>query len=250
MRILISNDDGVDAIGIKTLANALFSKGHEITVVAPNGNRSGFSHSLTVRKGMRFYKDIQGYEDGIRVFSLDGTPADCVKFSVSHFGDEAFDLVVSGINEGPNMGVDIMYSGTVGAATEGAFHGINSFAISLATHENAINFGTCAKVLIDNMDRIIELNHKNIVWNINCPNIKFEQLKGVRFTKIGRVLYDDTYYDHDIDGYDGYILDGLPKKDQSTDLETDVGAVFGGYASITPLLVDRTNYSLLKELSE
>ena len=127
MRILVANDDGIESEGIKTLAKVL-SKRHKVTIVAPDGNRSAFSHSLTISKNLIF-KEVK-VSDDFDAYTVSGTPADCVKFALHYFTDEKFDMVCSGINMGNNLGSDIMYSGTVAAAVEANFLGLKSIAFS------------------------------------------------------------------------------------------------------------------------
>ncbi|MEG1520104.1 MAG: 5'/3'-nucleotidase SurE [Clostridia bacterium] len=246
MKILISNDDGIGASGLKTIANSLKRAGHDIIVVAPSGNRSGFSHSLTIRKPMRFVRDIDGFDDGISVYSLDGTPADCVKFGCYIFHDENIELVVSGINDGPNMGVDTMYSGTVGAGMEGLNQGKKAIAISVAEHSDTQFFETSARVVVENLERLAEIDDK-VLFNINCPNTPYEDIKGVLFTKIGELNFENVYQLTNDDG-EFYSLDGQPRVKQSQDIETDVGAIANGYVSITPIMQDRTNHEILGRL--
>lgn len=251
MRILVSNDDGVVARGIKTIANALYKAGHEVTVVAPSGNRSGFSHSLTVRRPMKLNRNCEGYNQGINVYSLDGTPADCVKFGCYFLRDKNFEIVVSGINDGPNLGVDTMYSGTVGAGMEGLNQGKKAVAVSLAGHYSPTNFEATAKIVVDNLEKLASFSDR-VLFNINCPDLPFEQIKGVVWTRIGEIFYDDSYsLSEESEGDDEcYILGGAPKEKQSEDIGTDCGAVNCGYASITPLKIDRTCYDVLGKLAK
>lgn len=248
MRFIIANDDGVEAVGIKTIANALKRAGHDVTVVAPFANRSGFSHSLSVRKNMGFKNGLSGYAEGVKVYALDGTPADCVKFAVHHFGEDSFDVVLSGINNGANLSYDTMYSGTVGAAMEGGIQGMTSVALSVGLADKATHFQTAAEVFIGVLPQILEHDRSNVVWNVNVPDVSEEEIKGIRFTRLGRINYDETYTAVDMEKEGGYILKGRLKEEQISDLSTDVGAFFKGYVSITPLAVDRTNHAVLEEL--
>lgn len=248
MRFVISNDDGVQAVGIKTIANALNKAGHDVTVVAPYANRSGFSHSLSVRKNMGFMRNVGGYDDGVKVYTLDGTPADCIKFAVHHFGKDAFDVVLSGINNGSNISYDTMYSGTVGAAMEGGLQGLPSFALSVGIADKAECFETCAEVFLEIFESLYEKRNGSFIYNVNCPDLKKEEIKGVKITRLGRISYDESYTPIEIDGGEGFILKGNLNKEQITDLNTDVGAFFNGYVSVTPLAIDRTCFAALEEL--
>ncbi len=248
MRFILANDDGVEAVGIKTIANSLKRSGHDVTVVAPFANRSGFSHSLSVRKNMGFKKNVGGYDDGIKVYALDGTPADCIKFAVHHFGKDSFDVVISGINNGSNISYDTMYSGTVGAAMEGGLQGLPSFALSVGIADKAECFETCAEVFLEIFPKLYEKYDKSFIYNINCPDLEKSRIKGVKMTKLGSISYDESYTPVEIEGKEGFVLKGNLNREQTTDLTTDVGAFFGGYVSVTPLSVDRTCYSALEEL--
>ncbi len=244
MRFVIANDDGVDAVGIKTIANALNRAGYDVTVVAPFANRSGFSHSISVRKAMGFKcENVEGYDDGVKVYALDGTPADCIKFAAHHFGKDAFDVVISGINNGSNIGYDNLYSGTVGAAMEGGLQGFPSFALSVGIADRASHFETCAQVFLEILPKLLGKIGKNRIFNVNCPDMGREELKGVRMTRLGKISYDESYTPIDIDGKEGFILKGGLNDTQEKNIDTDVGAFFGGYVSVTPLLVDRTDES-------
>lgn len=245
MKILISNDDGVDSKGIKTLANGFARIGHKIIVVAPKSQKSAFSHSLTLRKPMQYYCEHDGYDSNVEVHSIEGTPADCVKFACYMF-KEKFDVVITGINDGPNLGEDILYSGTVGSATEGAINGYKAIAISLA-REGAINFETAFNILKNNYEKLLTFDNVS-VWNINVPDLPYDHINGVKFTRCGSVKYIDEYEKCEINGCRTYALGGKVDDVQTNDLSTDVGAVKNGWASITPLIVDRTDYEILKKL--
>ena len=249
MKILISNDDGYKAIGIKTIANALAKEGHEILVVAPNDNRSGFSHSLSIRKPMRLYSmpNCDGYSENVAVYALEATPADCIKFACFHFKEFKADMVVSGINDGPNLGIDTMYSGTVGAGMEGINHGIKAIAVSIATYEKPIYFDTCARFVVEKIEELYNKD-KLVLWNFNVPNLPYDEVKGIKYTKIGRMFYEDCYDRSEVEGCEAYSLGGKPKLNQEDHTGTDVGAVLTDYTSITPIMCDRTCYSTLEEL--
>ena len=249
MRILMSNDDGYSAIGIKTMANALANAGHEILVVAPSENRSGFSHSLSIRKPMRLYSkpNCEGYDERVTVYALEATPADCIKFSCFHFKEFKADMVVSGINDGPNLGIDTMYSGTVGAGMEGINHGIKAIAVSIATYETPVHFDTCARFVVEKIEELYNID-KLVLWNFNCPDLEYDKVKGVMHTRIGRLFYNDCYDKSEVEGTEAYSLGGTPRINKDDHSGTDVGAVFSGYTSITPIMCDRTCYTTLEEL--
>jgi len=192
MRILLTNDDGINAPGILQMMDT-FSSDHEIIVVAPEGERSGHSHSVTIFRNMRFFKAEHKVKEA---YALEGSPADCVKFAVIHlFKDNLPDLVLSGINSGPNMGSDIMYSGTVAAATEAVHLGIPAIALSLATWVEGDNnlYKDAAEFLKRNLDSLYKTAKAHVgevVLNINYPHKPF---LGAKWVKAGINWYDDFY---------------------------------------------------------
>ena len=179
MKILVSNDDGYDAPGITALAAALSSLA-EITVVAPSRNRSATSNSITVDRALRITQADNGF------FFVDGTPADCVHLAVTGFLDFRPDLVVSGVNDGANLGDDTIYSGTVAAAMEGYLLGIPSIAVSLAARP-ATRFDTAAQVARDIVARY-QASVPSTPWllNVNVPNVPYAELKGIRTVRLGK----------------------------------------------------------------
>src|SRR6188472_1590049 len=178
MKILISNDDGVHAPGLMHLANAL-TQIADITVVAPDRNRSGVSNSLTLENPLRVVTAVNGF------FSVNGTPTDCVHLAVTGLLKEMPDMVVSGINEGSNLSDDVLYSGTVAAATEGRFLGLPSIAISLAGHrcEHYDTAAKVAKILVEQL-RQQPLTSVTLL-NVNVPDVPFSELKGIQVTRLG-----------------------------------------------------------------
>ena len=154
MRILVTNDDGIASEGLKTLASVLVKKGHNVIVVAPDGNRSAFSHSLSIHKNLVFTP--LGNKNGYDEYTLDGTPADCVKFACHYFEKTPFDLVCSGINLGNNLGSDTCYSGTVSAGLEANFFGIKSIAFSNVAHHDQ-DFAANARVIEKHFEKFYEI---------------------------------------------------------------------------------------------
>jgi len=256
MKILLVNDDGIDAVGIQTLAKTL-AGGHELTVVAPETERSAFSHSVTIFRDLSYKKTAHGT---INSYALSGTPADCVKFAVIHLlKNKKPDLVLSGINSGPNLGSDIMYSGTVAAASEAAFLGIPAIAVSLGgflsvgaetrEHFKAQEYYAAAAEFVKrNLDALYAVARRytgEMLLNINYP-VK-TPCKGALFTKAGLNWYDD-YFDENFES--GVVqLKGKPIPHAMDEADCDVAAVKNGYAAITPLRLDRNHYEALRELS-
>jgi 5'/3'-nucleotidase len=242
MKILISNDDGVHAPGLAKLANVL-GKFADITVVAPDRNRSGVSNSLTLENPLRVVTATNGF------FSVNGTPTDCVHLAVTGLLKEMPDMVVSGINEGSNLSDDVLYSGTVAAATEGRFLGLPSVAISLAGPrcEHYDTAAQVAKVLVERL-RQTPLTSDTIL-NVNVPDLPYSELRGVQVTRLGtRHIAEPTIKAVDPRGRKIYWV-GPPGTEQDAGPGTDFYAVNTGYVSVTPLHVDLTHYKVLDELS-
>lgn len=242
MKILISNDDGVHAPGLAYLAQAL-SKIGSVTVVAPDRNRSGVSNSLTLSNPLRVVTASNGF------YSVTGTPTDCVHIAVTGLLKEMPDIVVSGINEGSNLSDDVLYSGTVAAATEGRFLGLPSVAISLAG-PRCEHYDTAAQVahhLVESL-RNTPLSSDTIL-NVNVPDVPISELRGLQVTRLGtRHLAEPTIKALDPRGRKIYWI-GPPGLEQDAGPGTDFYAVSNGYVSITPLHVDLTHYKVMDELS-
>lgn len=246
MKILLSNDDGVLAPGLKTLAETLSHIG-EVKVVAPDRNRSGASNSLTLVNPLRCKTLDNGF------ISVQGTPTDCVHLALT--GDLIGwkpDIVVSGINEGANLGDDILYSGTVAAALEGRHLGLSAVAVSLCTTKNALNahYATAAAITKQIVLRLKDdpLPTQTIL-NVNVPDIPLSELKGYEITRLGtRHAAEPTIKQLDPRGRTIYWI-GPPGLAEDAGPETDFNAIERNYASITPLKIDFTNYQVFKHLS-
>ncbi len=245
MKILLSNDDGIHARGIVALAEALLAYG-EVTVVAPNRERSACSHSLTLEHPLR-----TGHVDFpvpvFRALSVNGTPADCVKLGLSKLLESPPDLVVSGINKGANLTVDVFYSGTVAAAFEGVFSGIPAVAFSLDSFAPDADYGPARSWVRRVLDRILtEGPARGFVYNVNIPDLPETEIKGLKFTRLGKVRYRDSYeLRHDPVGRPYYWLSGEPViLDQDPD--ADIVAVRDGFVSVTPLAGERTDLVTLR----
>jgi 5'-nucleotidase len=242
VKILISNDDGVHAPGLAALAHAL-GKMADITVVAPDRNRSGVSNSLTLENPLRVVTASNGF------YSVTGTPTDCVHLAVTGLLKEMPDIVVSGINEGSNLSDDVLYSGTVAAATEGRFLGLPSVAISLAG-PRCVYYDTAAQIAKLVVERIRETPlTTNTILNVNVPDMPFAELKGIQVTRLGtRHVAEPTVKSTDPRGRKIYWV-GLPGPEQDAGPGTDFYAVNSGYVSVTPLQLDLTHYKMMDELS-
>ena len=239
MKILISNDDGVYAIGIATLAAEL-SKISEITVIAPDRNRSGASNSLSVQNPLRIQRLDNGY------YSVTGTPTDCVHVAATGmFSSIKFDMVVSGINAGANMGDDIIYSGTLAAATEGGILGIPSVAFSLAGKDPQQNYVTAALVARQIVERLRKVPlPKATILNVNIPDIPLKELQGFELTRLGkRHPAQPAIKALDPRGYPIYWI-GASGLAEDAGSGTDFYAIHKNKVSITPIQIDMTNYSV------
>ncbi len=242
MNILICNDDGIDSNGLIKLAEQLCKK-HNVLVVAPDGNRSACSHSITLSKMIKL-KEIKRYN--FPAYSLSGTPVDCVKFAKLVFTDFHPDVVIAGINKGHNIGSDILYSGTVAIACEAVFFGIKAFAFS------AFDLGECdfdyyAKLAEKIIDMLYPTAKIGDIWNVNFPPKSFEKIKGLKVTPLGKQLYTDRYE---------YVAEGeyrftgeLIEHDENPE-DCDIEWNKKGYVTLTPILFNKTNYDKIAEVKD
>lgn len=245
LRILVSNDDGYRAEGLQRLVDALRPLA-DVTVVAPELNRSGASNSLTLDVPLR----VVNY--GERAFFVNGTPTDCVHLAISGlFPDEVdHDMVVSGINDGANLGDDVLYSGTVAAAIEGRFLGLPAIALSLVCRE-ARRFDTAARVASELLMRLQRSPlHASMILNVNVPDLPYEQLRGYRSTRLGnRHRSEPVVRASDPRGRPVYWV-GPAGEGADAGVGTDFEAVAQGYVSVTPLQVDLTRHQALDEIRD
>ncbi|PRC91276.1 5'/3'-nucleotidase SurE [Solimicrobium silvestre] len=242
MKILISNDDGYLAPGLLALADAM-SKIAEVVVVAPERNRSGASNALTLDKPLSVSKA------GDNVYFVDGTPSDCVHIALTGLLDYRPDLIVSGINQGQNMGDDTLYSGTVAAATEGFLFGIPAIAFSQA--EKGWGFiDDAARFALNLVKHKLDDLHKPYLLNVNIPNCHYADIKGVQVTRLGRRHQSEPVIKSaDPRGNPIYWI-GPPGAAKDASEGTDFHAVAQGYVSVTPLQVDLTHTQQLLELKK
>ncbi len=241
MKILISNDDGYRATGIKTLTKYL-SKDHEVIVVAPNEDKSAASSSLTLNKPLR---PIQVADN---IYSIDATPSDCVHLALCGFLNETVDLVVTGINFGANLGDDVIYSGTVAGAIEGRFLGLPSIAISLASWEGQ-HFATAGAITQQIINQIThaQLSHDTVL-NVNVPDMALEDIQGFQTTRLGKRHKSEPAVVDKNDKYSYWIGDNGEQADNG--IGTDFHAITHGYVSITPLQIDLTKYNEIDAVSK
>ena len=248
MKILLTNDDGIYSEGIQILKRQLDNIA-EVTVIAPDRERSTIGHAMTLRKPLRIKQvKVNGDSWG---YSVNGTPTDCIIIGLLEImKNEKPDLIVSGINRGPNLGDDIIYSGTVSAAMEGAMRNIPSLALSIAAYEN-FKFESAALFTKKIISHLIKNNlPENLVLNINFPNIDYKELKGIEITRHGKRVYQDELKKiHDPQGDIHYWLGGdLPEGKIEPD--TDFEAIYNRKVSITPLTLDLTNYNIMPKIKD
>ena len=245
MNILLTNDDGIHAAGLRYLYHALLKAGHQVQVVAPLTEQSAVGHAVTLANPLRMNEIKESNFQGIAV---NGTPADCIKFALSVIYAKAPDLVLSGINAGPNVGPDVMYSGTVAAATEAAHSGCRSMAMSF-----------CSRRLIDlseYADYAVEIA-KRIDWqdlpdrcvlNLNFPNLPFARCKGLKICPQTSAVWKDHYEQRsDPEGRPYWWISGIiPQEDVAPD--TDYALLSEGYMTLTPLQFSFTSHAALPVL--
>ena len=243
MKILISNDDGYRAEGLQHLVTSLRSLA-DITVVAPERNRSGASNSLTLDVPLR----VTRYDE--RAYYINGTPTDCVHMAISGLFEDEHDMVVSGINDGANLGDDTLYSGTVAAAVEGRFLGLPAIAVSLV-NKGGNHFATAARVAAELVMRLQKtpLDSATIL-NVNVPDIPYEQLQGTQVTRLGfRHRSEPVIRSVDPKGKEVFWV-GPAGAEQDAGPGTDFHAIANGYVSITPLQTDLTRHAMLDDLND
>ena len=243
MRILISNDDGYFAPGLAALAVALEELG-DITVVAPERDRSGASNSLTLDRPLSLRTAANGFH------FVNGTPTDCVHLAVTGMFDHLPDMVVSGINHGANMGDDTIYSGTVAAATEGFLLGVPAIAFSLAS-KSASDFRGAARVARDFVARFIEQPFREpVLLNVNIPDVPFESIRGTRVTRLGKRHKAEPVIRGTNPRGDTVYWIGPAGKAADAGVGTDFHAVEDGFVSVTPLRMDLTHNGQIPAVTE
>lgn len=242
LRILLSNDDGVHAPGLKAAARELRKLG-ELVIVAPNSDQSGVSHSLTLNRPLR----IKSH--GRSVYSVDGTPTDCVTMAFHQILKKRLpQIVVSGINHGANMGEDVTYSGTVAAALEGAIMGVPAIAASMILPDlEGRAFASAARFIRRLIPRIAGQMPPNTLLNLNFPKMPRGGYKAYRVTRLGKRVYTDIIsVNTDPRGQNYFWIGGEPTWDRTG--ETDAAATQKGFVSITPLNIDMTDESFLARM--
>lgn len=248
MRLLLTNDDGINAKGIYALAKELETS-HEVIIIAPDNERSACGHSITLTRPLIVREaKLEGLRS--KAFSVDGTPADCVKIAIDKLIDGKIDMVVSGINKGLNLGTDVLYSGTVSAAIEAAIYKIPSMAISMDVKKDEETYEMAAKyagqILLKAMENRID---NDIVLNVNIPLLKENEIKGIKVCKIGSRLYDNIYIESIGENNETqYEIKGEVKDIHEENSDTIYFKE--GYVTVTPLHYDLTNFKILNDVSK
>jgi 5'-nucleotidase len=247
LRILLTNDDGIYAPGLAALYRVLQQLG-EVTVVAPESEQSAVGHAISLITPLRV-KEVS-INGGVEGWAVSGTPADCVKIAMAELLAVPPDLVISGINLGPNVGINVLYSGTVSAATEAAILGVRGVAFSLNSYDKNADFGTAASLAREVLGQVKDWRSWNhgVCLNVNLPALPQDRVKGVRITRqdTGPLI---EHFERRVDPrkHVYYWLAEINAR-PALDLETDYGALAQGYISITPIHHDLTDYASLKEL--
>ncbi len=256
-QLLISNDDGIFALGIRTLANTLAEKGYEVMVVCPDRERSATGHGLTLHRPIRANQVDNIFHHSVTAWSCSGTPSDCVKFALSALLESPPDFVLSGINHGSNLGTDILYSGTVSAAMEGTINGLSSLAISLASYTST-EFTTAAQVTHQLLEKLPPIPQGTLL-NVNIPAVSHQEIAGIRLTRQGLRRYIEQFEKRfDPRGKSYYWLAGeaiedIPQpeaKHLPSNVPTDVEAIRQNYVTLTPLEFDLTNAKSFLKLQD
>ncbi len=245
MKVLVSNDDGIHAVGLRTLVEWLAKK-YEVYVSAPDRERSAMGHALTLHKPLRV-DEIEFDSPVAKAYSVTGTPSDCVKIALNAILDFRPDIVVSGINHGPNLGIDVLYSGTVSAALEGAINGLPSVAVSLTNgYEKHADFNAAGEFICSYLPKFLEaqLPPKTIL-NVNVPAVGLSEMSGVKVTQLGTRMYTDTYERRVDPRKQVYYWLAGEIAEAGDDENSDVETIRNNMISVTPVQFDLTNYKVL-----
>lgn len=242
LRLLCTNDDGIHARGLAVLAEAAAAHGR-VEIVAPDRQQSASSHSLTLHRPLRVTRV------GERRYTVDGTPTDCVLIAVNELLDERPDFVLSGVNHGPNMGEDVLYSGTVAAAMEATILGVPAVAVSFAGEDPAgiEAFGPLLERLVGSLLRRADFPEETF-FNVNLPDRAPEEVDGIRVTALGRRVYSDSLTRSTDPRGAEYLWIGGGRSRWRGREDSDFRAVQAGLVSVTPLHLDLTNFELMEEV--
>ncbi|MBI1332644.1 MAG: 5'/3'-nucleotidase SurE [Armatimonadetes bacterium] len=248
MKILITNDDGIHGRGLYELAMVARQFG-DVVIVAPDRERSACGHAMTLRDPLRV-KEVEYH--GLTAYAVNGVPVDCVNVGLTVAYPDGCDLILSGINYGPNLGFDITYSGTVAGAMEGAINGIHSIALSLAVFvaEAPAHWETASQWLNENFMNLVDSDWEDLTFlNVNIPSIVYEELRGAKVAEMGKRVYKDRVEKRDDPWGRPYYWQGGMALMSANQPNTDVKAVNEGFVSITPLSLNWTNRPLAEKIA-
>ncbi|MDR2007064.1 MAG: 5'/3'-nucleotidase SurE [Acidaminococcales bacterium] len=253
MKILLTNDDGIAAPGLHALFLALKEAGHGVTVAAPTFENSAISHAITVHDPI-FVDEYEISGHGKIGWSIKGHPADCVKLALEALLSEPPEIVVSGINNGSNTGLDTVYSGTVSAAMEASMHNVPAIAFSLASKSRQADYTIAAEIALNIVGEYEKFNlPAGTMLNVNIPAASKEQIKGMRVTELGNTAYDNIFAPrHDLRGRTYYWIGGSLAVNSAgkLNLDKDTEAVSDGWITLTPLKYDLTDYDVLAKMKK
>lgn len=245
--ILVTNDDGITAPGIRSLVAAAKTIG-KVVVFSPDSPQSGMGHAITVNSPLRVSPSRE--HGDVEAWTSDGTPVDCVKLAIYEKLDRKPDILVSGINHGGNSSTNVLYSGTMSAAVEGALEGIPSVGFSLLDHRYEADFSASEEVATTVIRKVLEEGLPNgVCLNVNIPQVDYEQIKGIRICRQARAYWDDTFdVRKDPLGKDYYWLTGQ-FRDYDGGEDTDIFALKNNYVSVVPTQFDMTAYQAIASLN-
>ncbi|MDR3187686.1 MAG: 5'/3'-nucleotidase SurE [Prevotellaceae bacterium] len=248
--ILITNDDGIRAKGLRALVEIAKPLGR-VLVVAPEAERSGQSHAITTQTPLRL-RSVQDYDSSANVtaYVCNGTPVDCVKLGMTHLVSDVPDVVLSGVNHGSNSSISVIYSGTIAAAQEASLYGIPSMGLSLLDYSPNADFSPVQAIGSDLIKKMLTLGvSKGICLNVNFPAIPVEEIRGVKFCRQANGTWDEDYnLRHDPYGGEYFWLSGSLINNEPLATDTDEWALANGYVSVTPIQPDMTCYAELERL--
>lgn len=248
-RILISNDDGVNAPGLWALAEVASQFG-EVIVVAPEHGMSGMSHAITMKSPL-FLRKVRESE-GLKVYACQGTPVDCIKIAMDNVLQEEPTLILSGINHGANSNMSVIYSGTMGAAMEGSMYGVPSIGFSILTHAEDADFTACKVIAKKVIEKVLSrTDTDSLCLNVNIPNIPLEEIKGIITCRQSLGCWKEDFVKRNSpDGRDYFWLTGdyYPSEPEATD--NDEYALRNNYVAIVPVQTDLTDYKALNRMKE
>jgi len=245
MKILITNDDGIEGEGLNPLITSINKIFKKIMVVVPDRERSAISQAITLNSPIKMQKISSNF------FTIDGTPTDCIYLTLLGAFKFTPDIVISGINKGPNLGEDILYSGTVAAAREAVMANIKSFAISINAYTGKIYFNSAAKIAMQILKILTGIKlPKGIFFNVNVPNLPYKEIKGIKVTSLGSRRYYDKLIKKKAPDGNYYFWTKNHKVVWQNNKETDYYAIKNNYVSITPLHYNLTAYEYLETLKK